>query len=221
MEAEEPAPCGLKRNTVWYRITPDRDARLTANTFGSNYDTVLAAYTGSSLGSLTLVPGACNDDSGGVQSQIAFQVQAGTTYHFQVGGYRGRQGQLSLSVSMAPKATATSTPFSPTDTPTPPPATPTPRPTDTPIPPTPIPTGLPLQGDVNCDGLVNVVDALFILQGEVGLRVDSGGCPLPPPPPATLYVAAGDVNKDRATNVVDALFILQCEVGIPNSFCPA
>ncbi len=74
---------------------------------------------------------------------------------------------------------------------------------------------------MNCDGLVNVVDALFILQFEVGLRVDSGGCPLPPPPPNTHYVGACDVGEDGLCNVVDALFILQCEVGIPNIMCPA
>ncbi len=78
-------------------------------------------------------------------------------------------------------------------------------------------TGL---GDVNCDGLVNVVDALFVLQGEVGLREPGIGCPLPPPPPDTLNVAVCDVNDDAFCNVVDALFILQCEVGISNSFCP-
>ncbi len=78
---------------------------------------------------------------------------------------------------------------------------------------TPTPTHEPPQGDVSCDGVVNVVDALFILQYEVGLRVDSGGCPLPPAPPDTLKVSAGNVNKDAVTNVVDALFILQCEVG--------
>ena len=72
-------------------------------------------------------------------------------------------------------------------------------------------------GDVTCDGVVNVVDALFVLQYEVGLRVDSGGCPLPPD---TLNVAVCDVNDDGLCNVVDALFILQCEVGISNTFCP-
>ena len=76
-------------------------------------------------------------------------------------------------------------------------------------------------GDVNCDSLVNVVDALFVLQFEVGLRVDSGGCPLPSPPPDTLNVAVCDVTGDTDCNVVDALFILQCEVGIPNVLCPA
>lgn len=76
----------------------------------------------------------------------------------------------------------------------------------------------PPQGDVSCDGLVNVVDALFILQKEVGQREDHNGCPLPGEPPAEpaigwLFLAGGDVNKDEVTNVVDALFILQCEVG--------
>ncbi len=80
-------------------------------------------------------------------------------------------------------------------------------------------------GDVACSDLVNVVDALFILQYEVGLRVDSGGCPFPPeppPPPASgwINVASCDVSGDGICNVVDALFILQCEVGIPNAFCP-
>ena len=78
----------------------------------------------------------------------------------------------------------------------------------------------PTLGDVNCDGIVNVIDALFILQYEVGLRVDTDQCPLPPPPPDTLNVANCDVNDDGLCNVVDALFILQCEVGISNAFCP-
>jgi type VI secretion system secreted protein Hcp len=102
----------------------------------------------------------------------------------------------------------------------------TPGPTNTPTPTataTPTPAGR--QGDVNCDGVVNVVDALFILQYEVGLRVDGGGCPLPPPPHELLDAAGGDVNKDGLTNVVDALFILQCEVGVKPganmAFCAA
>ena len=91
------------------------------------------------------------------------------------------------------------------------------------------PCGEMPQGDVSCDDLVNVVDALFILQHEVGTRVDSGPCPLPGDPPAEpaigwLFLDGGDVNKDEVTNVVDALFILQCEVGAkPGAnmpFCP-
>jgi hypothetical protein len=76
-------------------------------------------------------------------------------------------------------------------------------------------------GDVNCDGVANVIDAMFILQREVGLRGDHYGCPLPPPPPDLMNVLACDVSQDGTCDVVDALFILQCEVGIPNIFCPA
>jgi len=72
--------------------------------------------------------------------------------------------------------------------------------------------GLP--GDVNCDSAVNVIDALFVLQYDVGLRSGSDQCP---PPTGALYQSAGDVNCDNVVNVIDALFILQYDVGLtPN-----
>ncbi len=72
-------------------------------------------------------------------------------------------------------------------------------------------------GDVNCDGGWNVIDALFILQYDVGLRDASSDCP---PPPGTLFLPLCDVNNDTLCNVIDALFLLQCDVGIPNVKCP-
>jgi hypothetical protein len=73
-----------------------------------------------------------------------------------------------------------------------------------------------LCGDVNCDGVVNVVDALFILQYEVGLRDGSDQCPAPS---GHLYLPACDVNCDAACNVIDALFVLQYEVGLRPELC--
>jgi hypothetical protein len=74
-------------------------------------------------------------------------------------------------------------------------------------------------GDVNCDGSTNAVDALFILQREVGLRPEDGQtCP---PPANGLYLPACDVSGDGSCDAVDALFVLQCEVGIANDLCPA
>ena len=73
-------------------------------------------------------------------------------------------------------------------------------------------------GDVNCDGQVNSVDGMFIMQYDVGLRAASDQCP---PPAGTLYLANCDVSDDGQCNAVDALFILQCDVGIPNTLCPA
>src|SRR5262249_55530378 len=55
---------------------------LEANTFGSSYNTFLAAYTGT-RGALTQI--ACNNTAGGsVQSRIRFAAVAGTTYYFAV-----------------------------------------------------------------------------------------------------------------------------------------
>jgi hypothetical protein len=77
--------------------------------------------------------------------------------------------------------------------------------------------GVFVMGDTTCDTTRNVVDALYIMQYEVGLRTADNDCPLEPD---TLFLPACDVNGDMACNVVDALFIMQCEVGISNSLCP-
>jgi len=76
-----------------------------------------------------------------------------------------------------------------------------------------------LPGDVNCDEQLNVVDALYITQYDVGLRTDSGSCPLSNSS-TQIYADAGNISGDSQVNAIDALFILQCTVGISNSFCP-
>ena len=40
---------------MWYQFTPTEDIRLNANTFGSDYDTGIAVYTGTP-GALTSLP---------------------------------------------------------------------------------------------------------------------------------------------------------------------
>jgi parallel beta-helix repeat protein len=73
-----------------------------------------------------------------------------------------------------------------------------------------------LCGDVNCDGVVNAVDALFILQYVVGLRLGSDQCPAPV---GYLYLPAADVNCDGGVDAVDALFVLQHVVGLRLELC--
>lgn len=75
-------------------------------------------------------------------------------------------------------------------------------------------------GDPNCDGTMNAVDALAVLQFDVSLRTDAGQCPLSDSA-TQLHAAAGNVNSDNASNSVDSLIIMQCEVGIANDFCTA
>src|SRR2546428_6458458 len=99
--SDDPTDCS-SNGSVWYAFTPSVDMPVKADTFGSNYDTVLSAYTGS-RGSLNTV--ACNDDAGGPQSRIAFDATGGTTYFFLVaaccGNGGGGGGDLVFSVSEA------------------------------------------------------------------------------------------------------------------------
>ena len=106
-ESGEPAPCGSIGATVWFTWTPTASGTATVETVGSSYDTVLAAYTGSSLTGLTNL--ACNDDiaSGNLQSRVSFTATAGTTYRIQAGGYQGATGSLTLKVT-APTSGCTS-----------------------------------------------------------------------------------------------------------------
>ncbi|MGH7484376.1 MAG: RCC1 domain-containing protein, partial [bacterium] len=108
-QAGEPRPCAGIGATVWYRYTPATSQRLQADTVGSDHDTGLAIYTGSSLNSLTLV--GCDDDSGGqLTSLLSFTGSAATTYYFQVGGCCGQRGELAFNLHELPTPTATATP---------------------------------------------------------------------------------------------------------------
>ncbi len=103
-DPSDPAGCS-SNGSVWFSFTPSSDMRLEADTFGSNYDTVLSAWTGTQ-GALNLV--ACNDDTNGAQSKITFAATAGTTYYFMAaqccgdGGTGGGSLQFSVSQLVPP-----------------------------------------------------------------------------------------------------------------------
>lgn len=81
--SDDPVDCH-NNGSVWYQFTPPSDITIMANTFGSDYDTTLAVFTGS-RGALELVPGGCNDDFSGLQSRVVFNAIGGTTYYFLLG----------------------------------------------------------------------------------------------------------------------------------------
>ncbi len=102
--ADDPAmSCGsgANSNTIWYRVQLAAAARLYIKSFGSDYDTVVAAFTGS-RGALTAI--ACNDDFGGTtQSQIDFVAEAGVVYYLEVADY-GAPGGGNLVLTVEAEA---------------------------------------------------------------------------------------------------------------------
>jgi len=81
---------------VWYQFTAPVTGQLIVDTFGSDFDTGLAIYTGS-CDALTEV--ACNDDTGGVTSQVILPTVNGTTYFILAGGYGSDAGNLVLHLN--------------------------------------------------------------------------------------------------------------------------
>ena len=83
--------------SVWWEWRAPVSGPVIISTAGSSFDTILAAYTGSSLLSLSLVDN--NDDSGSSStSQISFFANAGTVYQIAVDGYDLAAGSVSLRV---------------------------------------------------------------------------------------------------------------------------
>ena len=101
-EVGEPQPsCAPAGSTVWYRFTASADGDVVADTLGGigPFDTVLAAYTGTSLVDLNEV--ACDDDhAGSQQSRLVLTLTAGQTVFFQIGGYGGDQGDLRFNLGV-------------------------------------------------------------------------------------------------------------------------
>ena len=87
--------------SVWYRWQAPENGIATFATTGSSFNTLLAAYTGSSVSSLTLVA-SNNDFNGTLQSSITFNAQGGVVYHFAVDGSGGATGSIVFTWNQLP-----------------------------------------------------------------------------------------------------------------------
>ncbi|WP_235355233.1 FG-GAP-like repeat-containing protein [Aliterella atlantica] len=103
-EANEPNHAGYSGGgSVWWSWTATRSGSVTITTAGSNFDTLLGVYTGSSVGGLTQI--AANDDTIGLTSAVTFNAVVGTTYRIAVDGYGNASGNITLNLnSNAPRA---------------------------------------------------------------------------------------------------------------------
>lgn len=87
-------------HSIWWRWTAASGSTVTLTTLGSNFDTVVGVYTGSSVNALTSVASNDDEESGEVRtSKLAFNPVAGTTYYIAVDGWNASYGQVSLTLS--------------------------------------------------------------------------------------------------------------------------
>jgi hypothetical protein len=97
-EASEPLHAGITGgNSAWFCWTASASGGVSFDTVGSDFDTLLAVYTGSSLEGLTAV--ASDDDgAGNGTSRVSFTATAGTTYHIAVDRKHGRDSGTATGV---------------------------------------------------------------------------------------------------------------------------
>ena len=105
---DPPISCkSLYGHSVWYQYTPTANEIVTVDTLGSDYDTVLAVFSGPKA-DLAGNEIACNDDilfPNNIQSEVVVNLAAGTTYHFLVGSWSDSGGgKLVFNMEAAQKA---------------------------------------------------------------------------------------------------------------------
>jgi hypothetical protein len=88
--------------SIWFKYVNNSDGILLLSTEGSDFDTLLAVYTGQSVGALTLV--ASNDDANtSVKfSELTMSVHSNEVYMIAVDGYAGASGDVNLHYSFNP-----------------------------------------------------------------------------------------------------------------------
>lgn len=87
--------------SVWWSWTAPFAGTATISTAGSNFDTMMAVYTGSAISALTEI--ASNDQDGGLDtSRVVFDTVSNRTYQVTVDGYEGASETVRLSVQLGP-----------------------------------------------------------------------------------------------------------------------
>jgi hypothetical protein len=115
-ESGEPnhAPTEVGGASAWWKWTPSVNGNLTVTTVGSNFDTLLGAYTGNAVNTLAQI--TSNDDTIPPEqdssvtrprhSTVNLIVTNGTTYFFAVDGWQGEWGSAVLNFTFSPAAAA-------------------------------------------------------------------------------------------------------------------
>lgn len=110
-EPDHASNAGANGRSVWWKWNAPAAGTVTVDTKGSYIDTTLGVYTGTSVSALTTI-GTNDDIQSGVviQSQLAFDATAGTTYYFAVNGFDNgvgaETGGITLNVALNASSSA-------------------------------------------------------------------------------------------------------------------
>ena len=89
-------------HSVWWRWVAPSSGSFTFSTAGSDFDTVMVAFTGGSVAALTEIARNDNAAGGDSTSSMTFEAVAGTTYAILVDGAGGATGTILLDVAPSP-----------------------------------------------------------------------------------------------------------------------
>ncbi|MFM8983566.1 MAG: putative Ig domain-containing protein [Spartobacteria bacterium] len=107
----EPAHSGLKTSkSLWWQWKADYTAPVRISTGGSDFDTVLAVYSGGEVGLLKPIV-SNNNDANGLTSVVWFQAEQGKTYQIAVAANTDAGGSLQFSLSQDDEGVAYQTGF--------------------------------------------------------------------------------------------------------------
>ena len=102
-EADEPNHANLGGGaSLWWQWTATTTGPVFIDTLGSEYDTLLAVYTGTSVDSLTPLTSNDNSPTGGTTSRLSLNVTNGQTYQIAVDGKNGATGFTVLRIGSVP-----------------------------------------------------------------------------------------------------------------------
>lgn len=97
-EAGEPGHAGNSGGkSVWWSWTAPASGQFIVSTNGSDFDTLLAVYTGSVVSSLSSVAASDDAQSQTRSAALVLSTTAGTAYQFAVDGYNGDAGNVRLA----------------------------------------------------------------------------------------------------------------------------
>jgi hypothetical protein len=90
--------------SLWYKWTAPNNRPIQINLVRSNFNTLLAVYTGTSVDNLVLISGSNDISIENLKSLVGFRPEAGTTYYFAVDGVKigalpAESGLIRLDVS--------------------------------------------------------------------------------------------------------------------------